>query len=212
MSASTPDVSSIAAALQPFLRGGTLSAQQLQQVQKYLDLLLRWNARMNLTAVRDPAEMLTRHFGESFFLASSVLDESAPGDVIDVGSGAGFPGLPLKIFAPARHATLIESNNRKATFLKEVIRALTLMNIDVFAGRAEQFRGEADLVTMRAVERFEEALPSAAALVRKSGRLALLIGSSQADRARELLSSFKWEVPSQIPQSRERVALIGVHS
>lgn len=212
VSASTPDVSSIASLLQPFLRGKELSSQQLQQVQKYLELLLRWNARINLTAVRDPAEMLTRHFGESFFLASFLVDASAPGDVVDVGSGAGFPGLPLKIFAPALHVTLIESNNKKATFLKEVIRTLTLTFIDVLAARAEKYERNADLVTMRAVEKFEEALASAAALVRKNGRLALLIGASQTDRARELLKGLKWEVPVPIPQSRERVALIGVNS
>ena len=212
MSASTPDVSSIASLLQPFLRGRALSAQQLQQVQKYLELLLRWNARVNLTAVRDPAGMLTRHFGESFFLASCVLDTSTPRDLIDVGSGAGFPGLPMKIFAPALQVTLIESNNKKATFLKEVIRTLTLTNIDVFADRAERFGREADLIIMRAVEKFEEVLPRAAALVRKGGRLGLLIGGTQANRARELLSEMKWEAPVSIPQSRERVMLIGVNS
>lgn len=211
MSAPTYDLSSIASALAPFLRDRGLSSEQLQQVRSYLEVLLRWNARINLTAVREPSEIITRHFGESFFLASSVLDVSSPGDVIDVGSGAGFPGLPLKIFSPTLQVALIESNNKKATFLKEVIRTLTLTSINVFAGRTEQFAGDADLVTMRAVEKFEQALPAAARLVRKSGRLALLIGSSQVDRARELLPSFKWESPQQIPQSRERVALIGVN-
>lgn len=198
--------------LQAFLRGGALSPQQLQQVHTYLDLLLRWNARINLTAVREPCEILARHFGESFFLATSVITPDPPRDLIDVGSGAGFPGLPLKIFAPATHVTLIESNHKKATFLKEAIRTLTLTDINVFAGRAQQFSGEADLVAMRAVEKFEQALPAAGALVRKSGRLALLIGSSQSDRARQLLPAFQWESPLEIPQSRERVVLVGVNS
>jgi 16S rRNA (guanine527-N7)-methyltransferase len=194
------------------VRDRALSSEQLQQVRTYLEVLLRWNARINLTAVREPSEILTRHFGESFFLASSVLKASAGGGVIDIGSGAGFPGLPLKIFSPTLQVTLIEANNKKATFLKEVIRTLTLTSINVFAGRAEQFTGDADLVTMRAVEKFEQALPAAARLVRKSGRLALLIGSSQATRARELVPGFKWESPLQIPHSRERVVLVGVNS
>lgn len=212
MSLSTPDHLSIASDLQPFLRGGVLSSQQLAQVRTYLDLLLRWNARINLTAVRAPGEIVTRHFGESFFLASLVMGATTPRDVIDLGSGAGFPGVPLKIFAPELRVTLIESNNKKATFLKEVIRTLILTDINVFAGRAQDFDGEADLVTMRAVEKFEQALPAAAALVRKAGRLALLIGSAQASRAGELLKAFKWETPVPVPHSRERVVLVGVNS
>jgi 16S rRNA (guanine527-N7)-methyltransferase len=211
VSSLTPELLSIASALQPFLSSRALSSQQLGEVRAYLELLLRWNARINLTALREPGEILTRHFGESFFLAVSVAEAPAR-DLIDVGSGAGFPGVPLKIFAPDMRVTLIESNNKKATFLKEVIRTLISTNINVFNGRAQQFPGEADLVTMRAVEKFEEALPAAAALVRKAGRLALLIGSSQTARASQLLESFKWEAPAPVPQSRERVLLVGVNS
>ncbi|MCI0350650.1 MAG: 16S rRNA (guanine(527)-N(7))-methyltransferase RsmG [Acidobacteriales bacterium] len=212
MSAATPDLLSIAAQLKPFLRGRELSSQQLEQVHNYLDLLLRWNARINLTALREPGEIVTRHFGESFFLASTIMDTTPAHDVVDVGSGAGFPGVPLKIFAPAVQVTLVESNNKKATFLKEVIRALTLTGINVFGGRAQDFAGEADLVTMRAVEKFEQALPAAAALVRRQGRLAMLVGSSQTGRAQELLKGFKWESPVAVPQSRERVLMVGVNS
>src|SRR3954470_220693 len=80
---------------------------------------------------------------------------------IDIGSGAGFPGIPLKIYSPAVVVTLIESQNKKATFLKEVIRELTLTNINVFSGRAEALDKKADLVTLLAVERFEQVLPVA---------------------------------------------------
>ena len=211
MSSSAPNLQSTTSILQQFLRDRTLSAQQIEQVRTYLELLLRWNARINLTAVREPAEILARHFGESFFLASSLIGADASYDFIDVGSGAGFPGLPSKIFAPAIKVTLIESNNKKATFLREVIRALTLIDINVFAGRAQDFSGKADLVTMRAVEKFEDALPTAAALVRRTGRLAILIGVSQVARARELVKSLKWEAPVTVPQSRERVLLVGVN-
>jgi 16S rRNA (guanine527-N7)-methyltransferase len=200
----------INSALAPYLGDRQLSSLQLDQVRTHLELLLRWNQRMNLTAVREPAEILARHFGESFFLANQL--GTASSDLIDVGSGAGFPGIPLKVTAPHLQVILIEANNKKATFLKEVIRTLTLTNINVFAGRAQQFTGDAGLVTMRAVEKFEEALPAAASLVRPAGQLALLIGAAQAEPARRALSGFQWNDPVHVPQSRERVALIGVSS
>src|SRR5438270_12163905 len=94
----------IAEALAPFLPG--LSPRKLQQLSDYLDLLLRWNARINLTSVRQPEENLTRHFGESFFAARHMFSDSptAPSHdspiIFDLGSGAGLPGVPLAIYAP----------------------------------------------------------------------------------------------------------------
>src|SRR5437870_10466087 len=105
----------IAAALAPFTT--KLSAPQLQQISTYLDLLLQWNARINLTSVRDPQEILTRHFGESFFAAEHLFSDSpicrSPHHpiLLDLGSGAGFPGLPLAIYAPYARLTLLESQN-----------------------------------------------------------------------------------------------------
>ena len=211
MRSSIVDPAAISSALAPYLGGRQLSSQQLDQVRAHLELLLRWNQRVNLTALHEPAEIIARHFGESFFLADLVAAASSP-DLIDVGSGAGFPGIPVKIFAPQLQATLIEANNKKATFLKEVIRTLTLMNINVFSGRAQQFTGDAGLVTMRAVEKFEQALVAAARLVRPGGRLALLIGAAQAETARKALARFEWKDPVDVPESRERVALVGVSS
>jgi 16S rRNA (guanine527-N7)-methyltransferase len=206
-----PDSAAISSALAPYLSNRQLSSPQLEQIRAYLDLLLRWNQRMNLSAVREPSEILSRHFGESFFLANLVGADSSA-DVIDVGSGAGFPGVPIKMFAPHLQVTLIEANNKKATFLKEVIRMLTLTGINVFSRRAQQYMGKAGLVSMRAVEKFEQALPAAARLVRPSGQLALLIGAAQAEKGRAMLAGFQWKDPVRIPQSRERVALVGVSS
>ena len=126
-------------------------------ISTYIDLLLRWNARINLTAIRQPEEIVTRHFGESLFAARHLFPAEATTEepsepalrsvernstsVIDVGSGAGFPGIPIKIWAPDIHLTLIESNQKKATFLREVARTLTLTNINVFPGRAEDYPG-----------------------------------------------------------------------
>jgi len=201
----------IAELLDPFLRrpdGGReeLSPKQLQHLADYLDLLLRWNARINLTAVREPEQIVTRHFGESLFLAQTVKREET-GSTIDIGSGAGFPGIPLNIYAPNVVVTLTESHNKKATFLNEVIRKLTLTNINVFPGRAEESGRTADLITLRAVEKFEGAVAIAGKLVNPSGRLALLIGAGQVDAAKRLLPGFEIEtIP--VPQSRERVLLV----
>ena len=221
------DPARIASLLVPFLAPDSLSDQQLAQVSTYLDLLLKWNARINLTSVRQPEEIVTRHFGESFFAARllgfseghdfSRAETHAVGagalapevSLIDVGSGAGFPGLPIKLYAPALAVTLIESNQKKATFLREVIRALTLTNIDVFAGRAEDFPGKAGIVTLRAVEKPQRALAAAARLVSPGGRLARLIGASHAGDAQGLLPGFSWAQPVSLPGSSGRILLLG---
>ncbi len=203
------DAARIAALLAPFLDGAT--PPQPDSIATYLDLLLRWNARMNLTAVRDPEGIVTRHFGESLFAAARLFPDrtaAAGKRLIDIGSGAGFPGVPIKLSAPSLALTLIESRQRKATFLREVGRMLRLHDVAVFCGRAEDFPGPAaDVVTLRAVERFEDVLPVAARLVR--GRLALLIGATQVERAQALLPDFSWLSPLPIPQSAGRALLIG---
>jgi 16S rRNA (guanine527-N7)-methyltransferase len=255
------DAARIAALLHPFIER-TLPEVQLQQISMYIDLLLRWNARINLTAIRDPDEIVTRHFGESFFLARHLFPEPSvartcpereskgpspawsknpthppqsetqrthqeppdaeePGKglsdtslrqtVLDIGSGAGFPGLPLKLWAPAISLTLVESNQKKAAFLREVIRALTLTSINVITDRAETLATTpADVVTLRAVERFDAILPIAARLVSPSGRLALLIGSSQLPALQTLAPDFRDATTIRIPESQSRVLSIMV--
>ena len=209
----------IAELLGPFFGAGSdvpLSRAQLEHISTYIDLLLRWNARVNLTAVRDPENVVTRHFGESLFAARHLCSSAANDqgrttkDLIDVGSGAGFPGLPIKIWTPDMHLTLIESNHKKATFLREVVRALKLTDVDVFNRRAEDFpAGSADIVTLRAVEHFEAVLPVAAQLVKPAGRIALLIGEAQIASAQRLLPAYRWDTPLPIPLSSNRVLLAG---
>jgi len=211
-----------------------LSPAQLQSISTYIDILLRWNARINLTAIRDPEQIVTRHFGESLFAAShlfprvssvppvpSVVKDFDVADdrrtktkdrLADLGSGAGFPGIPIKLWAPDISLTLIESNQKKATFLREVARALTLTDINIQAARAESLTERGfDLVTLRAVERFQSILPTAAGLVRPGGRLALLIGSAQASQAQATLPSLSWSRPEPIPNSESRILLVGCH-
>jgi 16S rRNA (guanine527-N7)-methyltransferase len=208
------ETSRIAELLQPFLATpGALSAAQLNHISMYIDLLLRWNARINLTSIRQPEAIVTRHFGESLFAAQHLFPN--PGQatsLIDVGSGAGFPGVAIKLWAPQLRLTLIESNHKKVAFLRQLARTLTLTDIDILPDRAEAYAGPgplADVVTIRAVERFSSALPAAARLVAPGGRLALMIGQAQTAQATELLPGAVWGAPVRLPLSASRVLLIG---
>ena len=179
---------------------------------KYIDLLLKWNARINLTAVREPREIVTRHFGESLFVARHLLDSSSSGTVVDVGSGAGFPGVPLAMWTPQAKVTLIESNGKKAAFLNELIYQLGLRNAKVFSRRAEDYLEKAELVTMRAVEKFEGVLPVAGGWLAADGRLGLMIGAGQCDTARKALNSLNWSTPIRVPGGQSRVLMVGTKS
>jgi 16S rRNA (guanine527-N7)-methyltransferase len=220
--------SRIANLLTPFLalkgsqeqRGDVLSPKQLEYISTYINLLLKWNARINLTSVRDPEQIVTRHFGESLFTArrlfprsevQSKMNQAVPLEhVIDVGSGAGFPGMPIKLWAPYVRLTLIESNQKKATFLREVVRRLQLESVDVFVGRAEGFSGDkGTVVTFRAVEHFESITKIAAGMVASAGRLAILAGSTQLSEVRENLLDLKWEEIHDLPLSVNRSLIIG---
>jgi len=196
--------------LGPFLGPARLSTFQLRQVSIYLELLLRWNSKINLTSVRAPEEIVTRHFGESFFAASQVFPTMRlPTSAIDVGSGAGFPGLPMKIFAPELELTLVESNNKKVAFLREAVRVLELKGVSASGCRAENLTIDADIVSLRAVERFDKALPIARKLLKPRGRLLLLIGLEQVEAAKSVLPELSWQKPISIPVSQNRVLAIG---
>lgn len=197
--------------LAPFLDGERLSESQAEQLQKYLELLLRWNRRVNLTAVREPEHIVTRHFGESLFAGRELLrhQSGAALHLTDIGSGAGFPGLAIKIYSPDTSVSLIEAQGKKSTFLREVIRSLYLTDIDVITARAEELEFSADVVTLRAVEQFRDVMPIAARMVRPGGSLGLLIGESQVPAARNTLPEFRWLDPVPIPLSEHRVVLTG---
>ena len=229
------DIAKIAALLDPFLEQ-SLPPSMLDQISIYIDLLLRWNARINLTAIRRPEEIVTRHFGESFFLArhlfpnpcrpernqvtresDDVAESKDPYSllprVLDIGSGAGFPAIPLKMWAPQIHLTMVESNHKKAAFLREVARALILTDVNVITDRAEILAARpdhplAEVVTLRAVERFETILPIAVTFLTPQATLALLVGSAQIPRLTSL-TILKWQPPISIPQSHTRVLSIG---
>ena len=203
------DPSSIAQLLRPFTSEAELPPTLLEHLRLYLELLLKWNARVNLTAIRDPEQIVARHFGESLFAARLLFPQPPDTEgltLADVGSGAGFPGIPIKLWASRIELTLIESQNKKATFLREVLRTLELGRVEVIGGRAEQWEHTADTITLRAVEKFDHSLQIAAGLVKPGGRLCLLIGANQLQPAQELLGQeWSWDEAHPMPQSTERV-------
>ncbi|MGH9569378.1 MAG: 16S rRNA (guanine(527)-N(7))-methyltransferase RsmG [Candidatus Angelobacter sp.] len=200
------ETATIARLLQPFAE---LSTLQLQSISIYVDILLRWNARINLTGLRTPQDIVVRHFGESFFAASKMITPDWKGRIVDLGSGAGFPGLPMALWAPNTEVILIESSGKKGAFLNEVIRALRISNAQVFKERAEAYDSTAELVTMRAVEKFERALLEASRLIEDGGRLGLMVGAGQVKAAKGILSEFRWQEPISTPSGHSRELLIG---
>jgi len=132
-----------------------VSDSQVLQIQQYTNILLAWNEKINLTGIRDPLEVLNRHFCECMYAATVVPLKD--GRLADVGSGGGFPGLPLKIIRPDLQVVLIESNVKKATFLAEVIRDLGLVGARVLVSRYEELAEEVaplDFVCSRALGDF----------------------------------------------------------
>ena len=188
-----------------------LEQKLLDNILIYINILLRWNARINLTAIRDPRQIVQRHFGESFFAARVLLRPKDVCKIVDLGSGAGFPGLPFAMYAPQSEITLIESQKKKAAFLNEAVRVLGLKNVNVFSDRAESYAGTAELVVMRAVEKFETVLPLASRLVQPGGRLALMIGAARVQTATGLLPQFAWQDPINVPDGHSRVLLVGTN-
>jgi 16S rRNA (guanine527-N7)-methyltransferase len=187
----------------------TPNEQQVLYIQQYIKILLTWNEKVNLTAIRDPLEILYRHFCESMFAAIAVPLES--GRLADVGSGAGFPGLPLKILRPELHVLLIESNIKKATFLAEVIRELGLTNTKVLVGRYEQMAEEAaplDYVCSRAFGEFEAFLNWSGSGLLGVKEVILWVGGRDLEEIRAV-KRWGWNEPIPLPHSLRRFILVG---
>lgn len=167
--------------LEPFVapfEPGALSTPLIEQISTYLDLLIRWNSRVSLTAIRDPEEIIQRHFGESLFTASHLATRlPANAELLDYGSGPGFPGLPIQMCLPQIHVTLAESQTKKVAFLHEVIRTLNL-SAAVWPRRVEEMPADRhfDAVTMRAVEKMAATVDRAAIRIRENGWIAALVG------------------------------------
>ena len=183
--------------------------KQVVQIQQYMTLLLTWNEKINLTAIRDPLEILYRHFCESMFAVVAVPVEN--GRLADVGSGAGFPGIPLKIMRPDLLTLLIESNMKKATFLAEVLRNVELPDTRVLVSRYEELGEEItplDFVCSRALGEFEPFLAWAASERIAAKQVILWIGGRDLDAARRGMD-WEWREPIAVPHSLRRYLLVG---
>ncbi len=180
----------------------------LDSISAYIELLLRWNAKINLTTITDPREIVSRNFAESFLAARSL--GPGAGRLCDVGSGAGFPGLALKLVLPHWSVTLIESSRKKAAFLSEAARTLRLEHVEVECARWQESKipaGSLDDITARALGGYELLASWANTKLKPDGKLMLWIGARDAERLRNL-AGWHWQT-QPVPDSRERVLLIG---
>jgi 16S rRNA (guanine527-N7)-methyltransferase len=187
----------------------SLDDKQVQSIQRYMGLLQQWNEKLSLTAIRDPLEVLHRHFCESMFGAVAAGVHS--GRLADIGSGPGFPGIPLKILRPEIELFLVESNIKRGTFLAEVVRELGLTNARVLISRYEELGEELaplDYVCARAVGEFGPFLRWAASASLSASRLLLWIGGRDLDEVRKS-ADWEWKEPVLVPHSLRRYILAG---
>jgi 16S rRNA (guanine527-N7)-methyltransferase len=213
------DPSAIETAVSPMLLH-PLPLQTYVLLARYLHLLTHWNQKMNLTAVRDPDVLVRLHLGECLRAAQRI--PAGVEKVLDFGSGAGFPGIPMQIVRPELQVTLAESQKKKAAFLREVVRELNLSRSSIHSGRVEDMPKSSvfDVVTLRAVDNMDEAVRAAVLRTRPSqdgrrGWCMVLtsrseisaVTSSSLDAAG--MKNIEWEAPDAIPGTDQRVILLG---
>ncbi len=187
-----PSAVTVRAAMFAQLRAGVAelglapSAEAVELLLDYVELLARWNAVYNLTAVRDPLAMVTNHLLDSLAVAHLLRGER----VADIGSGAGLPGIPLAIVFPEFQVTLVDANGKKTRFLREAVRALRLSNVRIEAQRVETVRGEFDTVMARAFAALADMLELAGHLLAPDGILLALKGQLRKDEILGLPDGF----------------------
>jgi 16S rRNA (guanine527-N7)-methyltransferase len=173
----------------------------------YLSLILRWNARLNLTSLRTEDAIISIHLAESIALAKAISSDVKT--LLDFGSGAGFPGIPIALCRPEIAVTLAESQGKKAAFLQEAIRTLGIA-AKIYSGRAETLSSVFDCVALRAVDKMPQAVRAAARLVAPGGWLALMttnagLANLQVAAGKE----FSWPRTVPLPGSTGRIVAFG---
>ncbi|MFZ3103032.1 MAG: 16S rRNA (guanine(527)-N(7))-methyltransferase RsmG [Desulfitobacteriaceae bacterium] len=167
--------------------GIRLSDKQVAQFCNYGDLLLEWNQKMNLTSIVDPSEVILKHFVDSLTPYQHLRGTR----LADIGTGAGFPGIPLKIVQPSLQIVLVDSLNKRLDFLREVILKLNISGVDIIHARAEEvgrntkYRAGFDIVTTRAVARLPVLLEYAIPLLKVNGIFIAMKGSQVDDELTE---------------------------
>lgn len=180
-----------------------------ERIGTYIRLLLKWNQKISLTTVTNAAEILRFHFGESLFATSVVQIEESR--LADVGSGAGFPGLALRLLVEFNRLILIDSNAKKAAFLAEVSRELNFKNVDIFRGRMEEFTSRQtgiDLITARALGQHDQLLKWSHSHLSSSGKIILWLGEEDVSKISQN-SAWTWNSAVKIPNSERRFILSG---
>lgn len=159
--------------------------EQLEQFFEYMELLINWNGKMNLTAITDPDEIILKHFIDSITILKEIEDDSK---LVDVGTGAGFPGIPLSIMNPTLKITLVDSLNKRLIFLQEVVKKLKLDNIKIIHARAEElgqnkeYREMFDVATSRAVANLSTLSEYLIPLVKINGKvISMKAGEAQKE-------------------------------
>lgn len=186
-----------------------LNVEVTARFEQYLALLVRWNVRINLTAIRDPKQIISRHFMESIACAQALPAGIAT--LLDVGTGAGFPGIPIALCRPEISVTLAESQNKKAAFLQEAVRSLGLRS-RVYAGRAEDLEHEFDCVALRAVDRMEKVISEVVKLVRSGGLLVAFTTRADLPRLQGSWINFQQVQILPIAGSEQRVLVLASNS
>jgi 16S rRNA (guanine527-N7)-methyltransferase len=160
-----------------------LSEKVLNQIEEYKRILLKWSSLINLTTIKNPLDIYRYHFLESFYCASFIAEQ---GTLADVGSGAGFPGLAIKLMRPQLKVWLIEPRQKRAIFLKEVIRSLELKNVSVVQKRIEELMGgsmpEVNYITSRAVGKLANIVSWAHNILAEKGIIILLLSESSIEQ------------------------------
>lgn len=187
--------------------GSPVESGLAESLATYLSLLLKWNARTNLTAIREPREIVLRHFADSLYAARQLAPSTRT--LLDFGSGGGFPGIPIALSRPEIHVTLAESQNRKAAFLREAARTLAL-NAEVWAQRVESMppAQRFDVVTLRAVDQMVSACRTAALRVAPGGSLLLFTTLRLAGSIRAAIPGVSWQPPIPLPHSDQGLLLL----
>ena len=184
-----------------------LDPAQSQLFETLLSLFLRWSARINLSAIRDEEGILSRHFVESIACARAL--PAGISTLLDFGSGAGFPGLPIALCRPEIAVTLAESQGKKAAFLREAVRVLGVTTL-VHSGRAESLTTRFDCVTLRAVDKMELAVQAAVQLVRPGGWLALMTTTAALPTLKSAAGAeLTWDRVLHLPYSDDRQLALG---
>lgn len=200
MSTTPPDLSSLRPELEAGLRALGLDAALAAPLLEYVALLVRWNATYNLTAIRDPREMVAKHLLDSLAMHPFVDGiAKSGGRLADLGTGPGLPGIPLAIAKPGLQVTLVESNGKKTRFLREAVRKLALANVEVVESRIEAYDapGRFDAITARALATLPLILESGGHLLRPGGVLLAMKGVVPAEEIAALPPG--WEVREMHP-------------